>query len=77
MRFKLVIITLLAVSGLTAAPQALDKLNELRCAAENWTRFSLLNGVLTVSAKEKERAEPPALFVPRAGSFRQQTRSAQ
>lgn len=61
MRFKLIIAVLIAVSGLTAAPQAMDKINELRSAAENWTRFNLLNGVLTVSAHERESTER-ALF---------------
>lgn len=61
MRFKLIIALLIATSGLTAAPQALDKFNELRLAAENWTRLNLLNGVLTVSAHERDASEH-ALF---------------
>lgn len=64
MRFKLIIVLLIAASGLTAAPQALDKFNQLRNAMENWTRLNLLNGVLTVSAHEKE-APALALFEPR------------
>jgi hypothetical protein len=73
MRFKLVIALLIVVSGLTAAPQALDKFNELRSAAENWTRCSLLNGVLAVSAKAQEPAEQQqqrALFMPRTSGLR-------
>ncbi len=61
MRFKLIIVLLIAASTITAAPQAMDKFNELRSAAENWTRFNLLSGVLTASAHEKENAER-ALF---------------
>jgi hypothetical protein len=66
MRFKLIAVLLIAASGLTAAPQAMEKINELKNEAENWTRFNLLNGVLTVSAHEKENAgsalfESPAL----------------
>ncbi|HEX8492273.1 MAG TPA: DUF4097 family beta strand repeat-containing protein [Pyrinomonadaceae bacterium] len=58
---KLIIALLIAVSGVTAAPQAVGKFNELRTAAENWTRLNLLNGVLTVSAHEKQISES-ALF---------------
>jgi hypothetical protein len=57
MRFKLIIALLIATSGLTAAPQAVDKFNELRVALENWTRLNLLNGVLTVSAHERDASE--------------------
>jgi hypothetical protein len=61
MRFKLIIALLIATSGVTAAPQAVDKFNELRVAVENWTRLNLLNGVLTVSAHERD-ASGQALF---------------
>jgi hypothetical protein len=61
MRFKLIAILLIAASGLTAAPQAMEKINELKTEAENWTRFNLLNGALTVSAHEKE-SDAGALF---------------
>lgn len=60
MRFKLMAAMLIAASSLTAAPQAVNKFNELRNAVENWTRFNLLSGVLTVSAREKRSAGPAA-----------------
>ena len=74
MRFKLIAAMLIAASSLTAAPQAVDKFNELRNAVENWTRLNMLSGVLTVSAREKKSAEQAsekksaerALFEPRA-----------
>lgn len=65
MRFKLIIAILITASGLTAAPQALDKFSELRMAVENWTRLNLVSGVLAASAHEKESAER-ALFEPRS-----------
>ena len=61
MKFKLIIALLIAASGVTAAPQAVGKFNELRTAVENWTRLNLLSGVLTVSAHEKQLSEN-ALF---------------
>lgn len=64
MRFKLIVALVVAVSSLTAAPQAMNKLDELRAAAEGWTRLSLLSGALTVSAHDKDGAER-ALFEPR------------
>ena len=54
MRIKLIIALLIAASGVTAAPQAVDKFNEFRVAMENWTRLNFLSGVLTVSARERE-----------------------
>lgn len=61
MKIKLIIALLIAASGVTAAPQAVGKFNELRAAVENWTRLNLLNGVLTASAQEKQLSES-ALF---------------
>jgi hypothetical protein len=51
-----------AVLGLTAAPLALEQLNNLRGVAERWTRNTFLNGIVTVqaSAKETVESEPPA-----------------
>ena len=50
------------VLGLTAAPLALEQLNNLRGVAERWTRNTFLNGLVTVhaSAKETVENEPPA-----------------
>jgi hypothetical protein len=61
MKIKLIIALLIAASGVTAAPQAVDKFNELRTAVENWTRQNLLNGILTASAHERQISEN-ALF---------------
>jgi hypothetical protein len=85
MRFKLIVVLLVAASSLTAAPQALDKFNELRSAAENWTRFNLLGGALATPTQEKENSEsalfesPAMLATQRASSaeeFRWQGRVA-
>ncbi|HEY0406075.1 MAG TPA: DUF4097 family beta strand repeat-containing protein [Pyrinomonadaceae bacterium] len=75
MRFKLIIAVLITASGLTAAPQAIDKFNELKSSVENWTRLNLLSGVLTVSAHEKEAAAV-ALFEPRSTAAQPQPRAA-
>jgi hypothetical protein len=75
MRFKLIIAVLITASGLTAAPQAIDKFNELKSSVENWTRLNLLSGVLAVSAHEKEAVEV-ALFEPRATAAGQPVRAA-
>jgi hypothetical protein len=51
-----------AVLGLTAAPLALEQLNNLRGHAERWTRNTFLSGLVTVhaSAKETAQGESPA-----------------
>jgi hypothetical protein len=50
-----------AVLGLTAAPLALEQLNNLRSHAERWTRNTFLNSVVVhASEKETVKSESPA-----------------
>jgi hypothetical protein len=62
MRSKLMTTLFVAVLGLTAAPLALEQLNNLRGHAERWTRDTFLNGIVTVhaSAEETVKSEMPA-----------------
>lgn len=62
MRSKLITTLFVAVLGLTAAPLALEQLNNLRGHAERWTRNTFLSGLVTVhaSAKETAQGESPA-----------------
>jgi len=46
-----------AVLGLTAAPLALEQLNNLGSRAERWTRNTFLNGIVTVHASAGESAQ--------------------
>lgn len=62
MRSKLITTLFVAVLGLTAAPLALEQLNNLRSHAERWTRNTFLNSIVVhASAKETVKSESPAL----------------
>jgi hypothetical protein len=58
-----------AVLGLTAAPLALEQLNDLTSHAERWTRNTFLNSIVVhASAKESSESEPVRLaFAENAG----------
>ncbi|HYG79657.1 MAG TPA: hypothetical protein VD861_04680, partial [Pyrinomonadaceae bacterium] len=60
MRTKLMLTFVGVVFCLAAAPLALEQLDNLRRVAEDWTRSSFLNGIVTVHAAEKESCESPA-----------------
>ena len=63
MKTKLTVALVVAVFCLAAAPLALEQLDNLRRAAEDWTRSSFLNGLLTVNAAESEQGESPSTLV--------------
>lgn len=59
-RTKLMLTFVGVVFCLAAAPLALEQLDNLRRVAEDWTRSSFLNGIVTVRAADKEACESPA-----------------
>lgn len=62
MRSKVLTTLFVTVLSLTAAPLALDQLNNLRGVAEKWTRNTFLHGLVTVnaSAEASTQSETPA-----------------
>jgi hypothetical protein len=60
MKTKLTLTFLAVVFCLAAAPLALEQLDNLRLLAEDWTRSSFLNGIVSVHAADKESCERPA-----------------
>ncbi|HJU53045.1 MAG TPA: DUF4097 family beta strand repeat-containing protein [Pyrinomonadaceae bacterium] len=61
MKTKLMMTFVAVVFCLVAAPLALEQLDNLRQVAEDWTRSSFLNGMVTVNASEKEACESTAV----------------
>lgn len=61
MKTKLMMSFVAVVFCLVAAPVALEQLDNLRQVAEDWTRSSFLNGMVTVNASEKEACESKAV----------------
>ena len=63
MKTKVLMTLVAVVFCLAAAPLALEQLDNLRQVAEDWTRSSFLNGIVTVRAAEKETCESPATLL--------------
>lgn len=64
MKIKLTMTFVAVVFCLVAAPVALQQLNNLRQVAEDWTRSSFLNGIVTVRASERDAGESAAVALP-------------
>ncbi|HKQ53709.1 MAG TPA: DUF4097 family beta strand repeat-containing protein [Pyrinomonadaceae bacterium] len=57
MKTKLMMTLLVVVLSVAAAPLALEQLDNLRRVAEDWTRNSFLQGIVTVDAVEAEPSD--------------------
>ncbi|HEY0378806.1 MAG TPA: DUF4097 family beta strand repeat-containing protein [Pyrinomonadaceae bacterium] len=63
MKTKLMMTFVAVVFCVAAAPLALEQLDNLRRVAEDWTRSSFLNGILTVHAADREAGEGSATLM--------------